>query len=232
MAKFVFEPAPQPSVAVVGSDELFPVSRIFCVGRNYEDHAKEMGHEVDREKPFYFTKAPSAIVPSGSTIPYAPGTSNYHYEFELVVAIGKPVFRARKEDALSYIYGYACGLDMTRRDIQIAERSKQLPWDLGKDVEYSAPVSPIVPAARFGTPEKQKIEMRQNGVTKQSADLSLLIWSVPELIAHLSQFYHLRPGDLIFTGTPAGVGPVKPGDVLEGTIEGAGELKITIGAAE
>lgn len=232
MTKFVFAPQPQPALAVVGSDERIPVSRLFCVGRNYEDHAKEMGMAVDRAQPFYFTKSAFAVVETGSTIPYAPATSNFHYELELVVVIGAPAFRVSKEDALGRVYGYACGLDMTRRDIQLAARAKQLPWDLGKDIEYGAPVSPVVPAARFGVPTKQKIKLRQNGVTRQSADLSQLVWSVPELIAHLSHFYHLRPGDLIFTGTPAGVGPVKPGDVLEGTIEGVGELTITIGPAE
>ena len=188
-----------------------------------------MGQQVERDEPFYFTKSPEAIVADGSTIPYAPATTNYHYEFELAVVIGAPAFRVSKEEALSKVFGYACALDMTRRDLQLLKRAKQLPWDIGKDIEHSAPISAVVPAARFGLPEKQKIEMRQNGVTKQSADLSLLIWKVPEIISHLSTLYHLRPGDVIMSGTPAGVGPCKPGDVLEGTIEGAGSLKVTIG---
>ena len=150
-------PPRSPRVAIAGSDERIPVSRIFCVGRNYEDHAKEMGQQVDREKPFYFTKAPSAVVPTGSTIPYAPGTSNYHYEFELVVVIGAPAFRASKEEALAKVYGYACGLDMTRRDLQLAERAKQLPWDLGKDVEFSVRRSlPSFPRPASARPQNRK----------------------------------------------------------------------------
>ena len=232
MSKTLFDPAPSPTVPVAGTQDSINVHRVFCVGRNYEAHAKEMGQAVDREKPFYFTKSRDAIVLSGGTIPYPCGTENYHYEMELVVVIGAPAFRVSVQDAMSKVFGYACGLDMTRRDIQLAERAKQLPWDLGKDVENSAVISAIVPAAQFGAPAKQRIEMRQNGVTKQDGDLSLLIWSVPEIISHLSGFYHLRPGDLIYTGTPAGVGPVQPGDVLEGSIAGAGDLKITIGARE
>lgn len=232
MSKLVFPPLQVPTLEIVGSSDRIPVQRVFCVGRNYEDHAKEMGQIVDREEPFYFTKSPDTVVASGSTIPYAPGTSNYHYEFELVIVIGADAFRCPKEEALSKIYGYACGLDMTRRDLQLSRRAKQLPWDLGKDVEQSAPISPVVLAETFKDPSKGRIEMRQNGVQKQDADLSLLIWSVPEIINHLSGFYHLRPGDVIFTGTPAGVGAVQPGDVLEGSIAGIGELKITIGKAE
>jgi fumarylpyruvate hydrolase len=232
MTKTLFDPAPSPTLPIVGADERINVQRIFCVGRNYEAHAKEMGVAVDREKPFYFTKARDAIVMSGGTIPYPCGTDNYHYEMELVVVIGAPAFRVDVKDAMSKVFGYACGLDMTRRDIQLAERAKQLPWDLGKDVEHSAVITPVVRAAQFGTPAKQKIELRQNGQTKQDADLSHLIWSIPEIIAHLSGFYHLRAGDLIYTGTPAGVGPVQPGDVLEGSVEGVGALKISIGPRE
>jgi fumarylpyruvate hydrolase len=143
--------------------------------------------------------------------------------------MGSPAYKVSVADALSKVFGYACGLDMTRRDLQLKKRAKQLPWDIGKDIEDSAPISAVVPAAKFGTPDKQKIEMRQNGVTKQNSDLSCLMWKIPELISHLSTLYHLRPGDVIMTGTPAGVGPCKPGDVLEGTVEGAGSLKVTIG---
>ena len=231
MTTYVFPPPPVVAIPIVGSDALFPVRRIFCVGRNYEEHAKEMGQVVDREKPFYFTKSPGAIVMSGATIPYAAGTTNYHYEMELVVAIGMAGAGIAKAEALSHVFGYACGLDMTRRDLQLSERAKQRPWDLGKDVEFSAPVSALAPASRGGHPEKARIELRQNGVTKQSASLTDLVWSIPELIAHLSGFYRLEPGDLIFTGTPAGVGPVQPGDVLEGSVEGVGALKVTIGPA-
>ena len=167
-----------------------------------------------------------------STIPYAAATSNYHYEFELVVVIGKPAFRVSKEQALDCVFGYACGLDMTRRDLQLAGRAKQLPWDIGKDVEQSAPISAVVTKDKLPDPTKGRIEMRQNGAQKQDSNLSMMIWSVPEIVSHLSQFYRFVPGDVILTGTPAGVGAVQPGDVLEGTIENVGSLKITIGAKE
>jgi fumarylpyruvate hydrolase len=229
MARFLFDPPPTPAVPVAGLDLLFPVVRIFCVGRNYEQHAREMGQVVDRERPFYFSKSATALRLSGATLPYPPGTNNYHFEMELVVAIGAPAFRIAAADALSAVFGYACGLDMTRRDLQLSERVKQRPWTLGKDVEASAPVSTIAPASRIGHPTKGRIALRQNGETRQSADIGELVWPVREIIAHLSGFYHLGPGDLIFTGTPAGVGPVAPGDRLEGSIEGVGELTVTIG---
>jgi fumarylpyruvate hydrolase len=229
MTEFVFDPPPTPAIPIAGLDALFPVARIFCVGRNYEDHAREMGHVVDREKPFYFSKSATALRLSGATIPYPPGTDNYHFEMELVVAIGAPVFKIAASDALHAVFGYACGLDMTRRDLQLSERAKQRPWTLGKDVEASAPVSAIARAAAIGHPAKGAIALRQNGEIRQSSDLGQMVWSVPEIIAHLSGFYHLGPGDLIFTGTPAGVGPVVSGDLLEGAIEGVGELTVRIG---
>jgi fumarylpyruvate hydrolase len=232
MTRFLFDPRPVPALPIVGLDAVFPVARIFCVGRNYEDHAREMGHTVDREKPFYFSKSATALSQAGATLPYPPGTNNYHFEMELVVAIGAPAFKIAAGDALGAVFGYACGLDMTRRDLQLSERAKQRPWTLGKDVEASAPVSAIAQASTIGHPAKGRIELRQNGEVRQSADLSAMVWSVPEIIAHLSGFYHLSPGDLIFTGTPAGVGPVAPGDMLEGSIAGVGELKVTIGEAQ
>ena len=185
MTKPIFAPTPQPMLPIHGDTQVVPVGRIFCVGRNYEEHAKEMGQVIDREKPFYFTKSTSAIVHSGATIPYPPGTTNFHYEMELVAVIGKPAFRVAKDDALACVYGYACGLDMTRRDLQLSERAKQRPWDLGKDVEQSAVVSAVMPAATSGHPASGLIEMRQNGLAKQSADLATMVWSVPEIIAHL-----------------------------------------------
>ena len=229
MSEFVFPP-PSPAAAPIrGRIERFPIRRIFCVGRNYEAHAKEMGAAVDREAPFYFTKASEHYAPSGSPIAYPPGTSNYHYEMELVVAIGKAGFRIAEAQALDHVFGYACGLDMTRRDLQGAAKEKQRPWDIGKDVEQSAVLGDIMPAAEIGHPDRGRIELRVNGQTKQSADVSQLIHSVPAVIAHLSQYYHLQPGDLIYTGTPEGVGPVKPGDRLEGSIEGVGTIAVTVG---
>ncbi len=227
----LFELPPHPQVPVVGSDKSFPVRRIFCVGRNYAAHAAEMGHEVDREAPFYFTKTPSATLLTGATIPYPPGTSDYHHEMELVVAIGADAFRISKEDAMSVVYGYACGLDMTRRDRQQDGKDKRRPWDLGKDFEQSAVISPITQAKDF-TVGTQKIEMSVNGAVKQVATLDELIWSIPEIINHLSGYYHLQPGDLIYTGTPSGVGAVVAGDHIHGTIDGLTAIDLTIGAAE
>jgi fumarylpyruvate hydrolase len=232
MTKYVFEPQAVPALPIAGLDALYPVARIFCVGRNYEEHAREMGHVVDREKPFYFSKSATALRHSGATIPYPPGTANYHFEFELVVAMGAPAFKIAASEAEKTIYGYACGLDMTRRDLQLSERAKQRPWTLGKDVEGSAPVSTIAPVSAIGHLKKARITFKQNGETRQDSDIAELVWSVPEIIAHLSGFYHLGPGDLIFTGTPAGVGPVSPGDRLEGSIAGVGDLSVTIGSAQ
>ena len=229
MSDYVF-PAPPPVAAVIkGRTERFPIRRIFCVGRNYEAHAKEMGAAVDREAPFYFTKTSEHYAASGSTIAYPQGTSNYHHEMELVVAIGTAGFRIAEAQALDHVFGYACGLDMTRRDLQAAAKEKQRPWDIAKDVEQSAVLGDIAPAADIGHPHRGRIELRVNGQTKQSADLSSMIHGVGAVIAHLSQYYHLRPGDLIYTGTPEGVGPVKPGDRLDGSIEGVGTIGVELG---
>ena len=215
---------------VRGRAERLPIRRIFCVGRNYEAHAREMGAAVDREAPFYFTKAAQHYVPSGSTVPYPPGTSNYHYELELVVVIGAAAFRTPADRALECVFGYACGLDMTRRDLQQAAKDQRRPWDISKDFEQSAVLAEIVPATDIGHPREGRIELRVNGEVKQSSDLSLLIHAVPEVIAHLSTLYHLQPGDLIYTGTPEGVGPVTSADEIAGSIEGVGTITLTIGA--
>jgi len=232
MTDLLFTLPPQPVVPVIGESRAFPVRRIFCVGRNYAEHAKEMGFEVDREAPFYFLKPTSALVHTGATTPYALGTNNLHYEMEFVVALSGHAFRATTANAMDAVYGYACGLDMTRRDLQISHRDKGRPWDFGKAFENSAIIAPITPKAAFGEIGPQRITMSQNGAVKQDSTLDQLIWSVPEIIAHLSQFYHLAPGDLIYTGTPAGVGAVKPGDVLHGEITGLAPLDLTIGATE
>ena len=231
-ATLLFPVAPTPTVPVQGETALFPVHRVFCVGRNYADHAKEMGVEVDREAPFYFLKPAGAIVPTGASIAYPPGTSNYHYEMEFVIAIGAPAFRISQADAMSVVYGYACGLDMTRRDLQLDARAKGRPWDLGKAFEQSAIIAPITKAADVSAIGPQRIVLTQNGVVKQDAKLSDLVWSVAELVSHLSHYYHLVPGDLIYTGTPAGVGPVQPGDVLHGEIDGLAPIALTIGQPE
>ncbi len=228
---FLFAPPNPPSLEISGSDARFPVNRIFCVGRNYEAHAREMGFEADREAPIWFTKSPAAVCHSGATIPYPPGTANCHYEVELVIAIDKPAFRVAEADALSIVAAYGLGIDLTRRDLQGAARDRGLPWDTGKDFENAAVLGRLTSAARF-TIADQRIALTQNGDVKQDAPLSDMIWSGPELIADLSRLYHLAPGDLIYTGTPAGVGAIAPGDTLVGTIDGLDDLVLTIGPAE
>ena len=231
---YLWNPPPVPSLPVVGSAARLPVNRIFCVGRNYHAHAIEMGRPVDKASasPFYFTKSPSTLVESGATVPYPTGTANYHYEMELVVAIGAHGFRIAEADAKGMIYGYAAGLDMTRRDLQLVARDQGRPWDLGKDFEKSAVCSAIVPIGNLGVLKSGAISLQVNGETKQSADLSQLIWNIPELLADLSRFYHLEPGDLIYTGTPEGVGPVKSGDRISGRIDRVGDVALTIGQPE
>ncbi len=234
MTTYTFAPAPVCSLPVVGQDARFPVKRIFCVGRNYHAHAVEMGRPVDKStmKPFYFIKDASALVESGATVPYPAGTSNYHYEMELVVAIGAEGFRVKESDADRLIYGYAAGLDMTRRDLQLVARDQGRPWDLGKNFEKSAICSPLVPQGKLGVLQAGAIALQVNGTAKQSADLSQLIWNIPELLADLSQYYHLQPGGLIYTGTPEGVGAVVSGDLISGQIEQVGSVQLTIGTAE
>lgn len=230
---YLWTPPPVYSLPVRGVSDRLPINRLFFVGRNYHAHAVEMGQPVDKsvEVPFYFTKAPSTLVESGATVAYPPETQNYHHEMELVLAIGAPGFRVSEADAPKLIYGYACGLDMTRRDLQLVARDKGRPWDLGKDVEQSSVVSEIVPLPQTVLREGS-LAMRVNGNVRQQSDLSKLIWDIPELIADLSKFYHLQPGDLIFTGTPEGVGPLQPGDRIDGNIDGVGTIALNIGPAE
>ena len=228
----------QPSLPVRGKADRFPVRRIFCVGRNYAAHAKEMGAAGDKPAggPMYFTKSAHALAQSGSTLPFPPGTSNYHYEVELVLALGgiggAPVFRVTPEQAVAAIYGYAVGFDMTRRDLQNAAKDKGHPWDLGKDCEGGAVVSEIVPFAELGLLDKGDIRLTRNGELKQQGDLVDMIWPLGEVISHLSHYYHLQAGDLIFTGTPEGVGPVQTGDTIVGTVAGVGSVSLTLGPAE
>lgn len=230
---YLWNPPAVPSLPVRGTSERLPIHRIFCVGRNYHAHAIEMGRPVDKsvERPFYFTKSPHALVQSGATVAYPPETSNYHYEMELVLVVGKAGFRVKAEDAHHHIYGYACGLDMTRRDLQLVARDKGRPWDLGKDFEQSAVVSEVVPMPGVVI-ENAELALTVNGKPGQKSDLNKLIWNIREQIADLSLFYHLEPGDLIFTGTPEGVGPVVAGDQIEGYVSGVGSISLTIGAAQ
>ena len=232
MAQLLFPAPPVSAVPVRGRSERIAIRRIFCVGRNYEAHAREMGVAVDRETPFYFTKAAEHYVPSGSTVPYPPGTNNYHYEIELVAVIGSSAFRIPKDRALECVFGYACGLDMTRRDLQQSAKDQRRPWDLAKDVEQSAVLGEIAPTTEIGHPREGCIELSVNGETRQRSDLSDMIHDVSAIVTHLSTFYHLQPGDVIYTGTPEGVGPVKPGDKIEGSIVGVGTIALTIGASQ
>ncbi|MCX7890321.1 MAG: fumarylacetoacetate hydrolase family protein [Rhodobacteraceae bacterium] len=221
-----FPPRPQPAIAVAGGGPAYPVARIFCVGRNYAAHAREMGGAIDPEAPFFFTKSPAHLAPSGATIPYPPGTADFQHEVELVVALGAPLFRATPAAAAAAVWACAAGLDMTRRDLQAAARERRLPWDTGKDVEGSAVVGAL---GRGFVPEGQAITLTVNGARRQEGRLSDMARGVAELLAHLSGLYHLGPGDIVFTGTPAGVGPVLPGDVLEGRIDGLAPVRLTIG---
>ena len=232
-SSYVFAPPPTYSLPVQGSAARYPINRLFFVGRNYHAHAAEMGRPVDKatSKLFYFTKSPATLVESGATVPYPPETRDYQFEMEMVVAIGANGFRVAEADAHKLIYGYACGLDMTRRDLQLAAREQGRPWALGKDLEHSSVVSQIVPMPGVVV-DKGTLELAVNGATRQKSDVSRLIWNVREILADLSKFYHLQPGDLIFTGTPEGVGPVVSGDQLEGRVEGIGTIRLTVGAAE
>ena len=223
----LFDPAPVPTLLVAGTDALFPVRRIFCVGRNYADHAREMGHEPDREAPFYFLKSAAHMARAEGTVPFPPGTDDYHHEMELAVALGAAAFEVAPAEAMGTVFGYACALDMTRRDRQAEGKAKRRPWDLGKDVEASALLGAITPAERFGPLGAQRIEMDLDGEIRQRGTLDLMIHAVPEVIADLSRFYRLGPGDLILTGTPAGVGPVRSGQTVEGRIDGCAPIRVT-----
>lgn len=221
--------APASILAATSDGNQFPVRRLFCIGRNYAAHAREMGKDPDREPPFFFTKWAETVVPSGSTIAYPPETANFHYEAELVVAISKGGRNIAAADALDHVYGYATGLDMTRRDLQFEARDKGRPWDTGKNVEQSAPLGLLHPAAEVGHPDSGSIRLTVNGAVKQDADLDELIWDVPDVIAYVSRFYRLEPGDLIYTGTPAGVGAVVEGDRITVSIAGLSDCVVTVG---
>ena len=224
-------PAPvPPTVAVAGTAARFPVRRIWCVGRNYADHAREMGADPNREPPFFFAKPADAVVADGTEMPYPPATRDLHHEVELVVAVGRAARDLDPAAALDAVYGYAVGLDLTRRDLQGAAKAKGHPWDMGKGFDRSAPISAIRPAAAIGHVGSGTISLAVNGQVRQRGDLRDMVWSVPEVLAHLSRLVELAPGDLVFTGTPAGVGAVVPGDRLEAAVEGVGTLQVRIAA--
>lgn len=226
MIEYVFVPPPIPSVEIAGGDQRFPVHRIYCVGRNYADHVREMGSDA-KEPPVFFTKPADAIVASGAAVPYPPRTENFHYEVELVIAVGGAGRNISVAQALDHVFGYAVGNDLTRRDLQGTAKKKGLPWDTGKAFDRSAPIGAIRPAS-LGHISQGAIWLKLNGETQQQSDIKEMIWSVPEIIAELSTLFELRAGDLIYTGTPAGVGPLKPGDRIECHIDGLPSLTNTI----
>ena len=216
-----------PAIEIAGSEERFPARRIYCVGRNYMAHVRELGND-EREPPFFFQKPADALVLDGGDFPYPSISENVHHEIELVVAIGKAGRNIAPGEALDHIFGYGVGLDMTRRDLQGVAKEMRRPWEAGKAFDHAAPCSAIVPSADIGHPAEGAIWLKVNGEPRQEGDLSHQIWSVPESIAHLSELFELIPGDLIFTGTPSGVGPVQPGDVMEGGIEGIGKIRVKV----
>ena len=227
---YVVPPPPQASIAVAGADKRFPVRRIWCVGRNYEEHIREMGQDI-RDPPFFFAKPADAVVPDRANVPYPPLTKDMHHEVELVVALKSGGRNIPVNKALDCIYGYGVGIDLTRRDLQIASRDMKRPWEIGKAFDASAPCGPLQPASKIGHPRKGRIALKVNGKLRQNGDLAQMIWNVPEVIAKLSEMVELAAGDIIMTGTPSGVAATLPGDKLECEIEGVGSLTVTIGPA-
>jgi len=229
MSSYVITPAEQASLAVAGSDKRFPVRRVYCVGRNYAEHAREMGHDPDRDPPFFFSKPADAIVPAEGTIEYPPQTDDFHYEIELIVAIGKGGKNIPVAQALEHVWGYSVGIDLTRRDLQAVAKKMGRPWEWAKGFDVSGPSTPLKPASEVGHPATGRIWLSVNGDVRQQGDLSELIWSVPEVISYISESMALQPGDLIFTGTPAGVGAIRPGDVVTGGVDGVGSFEMKVG---
>ena len=223
---YAFTPVPQPTLPIEGSDRLFPIHRVYCVGRNYAEHTKEMGGDT-KDPPFFFQKNPDNVLADGA-FPYPPATANVHHELELVVALKSGGVNIRAADAMRHVFGYAVGIDMTRRDLQDAAKKLARPWEVAKAFEHSAPCTAIVPAQHVETIAKGAIWLEVNGVRKQTGDLSQMIWDVPHQIEFLSGLFELKPGDLIFTGTPSGVGAVKRGDKLRGHVDGVGELAVAV----
>src|SRR4051794_27486209 len=229
---YVTQKPPRPALPVVGTDDRFPLRRVYCVGRNYAAHAREMGHDPNREPPFFFMKPADAMLPvpagEAAELPYPPKTANYHFEVEMVAALSTGGRDIPVDRALDHVYGYAIGLDMTRRNLQDEAKQLRRPWDLGKAADHSGPIGPIHPAAQVGHPARGAITLSVDGETKQSGDLADMIWSVAEQVSYLSGYFMLQPGDLIFSGTPEGVGPVARGQTMVGAIEGLGEIRLRV----
>ena len=228
MTEFVIAVPQTPSLAVEGQSARFPLRRVYCVGRNYSEHAREMGHDPDREPPFFFSKPADAVVPASGSVPYPTLTEDLHYEVELVVAIAQGGKNIAVADALSHVWGYTVGVDLTRRDLQAQAKKMGRPWDFAKGFDASAPASPLLPVSQTGHPATGKIWLDVNGEQRQRGDLSDQIWQVADVISYLSQAVELQPGDLIYTGTPAGVGVVQRGDVITGGIEGLSDFSFTL----
>ncbi len=225
---YVISPPPVPSLPVVGSSDTFPVRRIYCIGRNYAEHAIEMGHDPNKEPPFFFQKNPDNLLLAGQDFPYPPKTSDVHFEIELVVALKSGGTNIPVEKAMDHVFGYAVGLDMTRRDLQGEAKKLGRPWEIGKAFEHSAPCGPIVPAEKVGPLTQGAVTLEVNGETRQKGDINQMIWKIPEMISYLSDYFTLAPGDIIMSGTPAGVGAVKRGDQMRGVVEGVGELTVRV----
>jgi fumarylpyruvate hydrolase len=225
---YVISPPPVPTLAVEGTGDTFPVRRIYCIGRNYAEHAIEMGHDPNKEPPFFFQKNPDNLLPADQAFPYPPKSDDVHFELELVVALKGGGTNVPVEKAMDLVYGYAVGLDMTRRDLQGEAKKLGRPWEIGKAFEHSAPCGPLVPAEKVGTLTQGAVILEVNGETRQKGDVNQMIWKIPEMISYLSDYFTLAPGDLIMSGTPAGVGAVKRGDVMRGRVEGVGEITVRV----
>ena len=229
MTAYLFPPPPTPSLAIAASTERFPLRRVICVGRNYASHAREMGSDPNREPPFFFMKPADAVVPAQGVLPYPSATNELHYEVELVVALHRGGEHVAAEQALDLVWGYGVGLDLTRRDLQAVAKETRRPWDFSKGFDHSAPCSPLVPASAIGHPQQGRIFLEVNNTVVQDGDLNELIWPVADIISHISRFIALQPGDLIFSGTPAGVGALLPGDRVHGEVAGVTSFDLTIG---
>jgi len=227
MSRYVIDLPEQPFLPVEGSDAVFPIRRIYCIGRNYAAHTIEMGGDPDREDPFFFQKNAQNADISGE-FPYPPETSDVHHEVEMVVALKSGAANIRVDDALEHVYGYGLGIDMTRRDLQSVAKEQRRPWEPGKAFERSAPMSGIIPASRIGHPDRGRISLSINGDLRQEGDLGQMIWKVPEMISYLSRFYDIAAGDIIMSGTPSGVGPVSRGDDIEADLEGVTSLTVKV----
>ncbi|MDQ2065882.1 fumarylacetoacetate hydrolase family protein [Xinfangfangia sp. CPCC 101601] len=227
MADYAITPPPVVTLPISGSETLFPVRRVYCIGRNYAAHAIEMGHDPNREPPFFFQKNANNLITDG-TFPYPPKTSDVHHEIEMVVALKSGGVNIPVDQALDHVWGYAVGLDMTRRDLQSQAKDMGRPWETGKSFEFSAPCSALRPVSDVGHPDAGLVQLKVNGVAKQTGDLNQLIWKVPEMISYLSEYFELAPGDIIMTGTPAGVASVVKGDVMECHVAGVGDLTVTV----